>query len=293
VQGNCHGGRRMSDVFISYSREDLASAESVAVTLEERGLSVFWDRSIEIGAAFERIIEKELSSAHVVVVLWSRDSVESEWVRAEAAEAVDRGVLVPAALDASSLPLRYRNMQTADLSNWRPGQVDNEHDRFIKTIVSKARSEVMGATSVVERQPGAPKLRVLIYTALLWAWVGSIGLATTVAYDYGLVRNFAKLHSTAYLAVYLSLIGGGLSTGLVGVISLKRRFIRGVLQGWVWPLTLAFGQLLLLGGISRLLSGLPIVGELDALTAFVICGALGPSLLTLSAIGTLRQLGQR
>jgi hypothetical protein len=285
----------MSDVFISYARENLASAESVAVTLEERGLSVFWDRSIEIGAAFERVIEKELSSARVVVVLWSRDSVESEWVRAEAAEAVDRGVLVPAALDASSLPLRYRNMQTADLSNWRHGQVDNEHDRFINTIISKARSEMVGATPVAtpvaNRQPGSPKLRVLIYAALLWAWVGSMGLATTIAYDYGLVRNFSKLHSTAYLAVYLSLLGGGLSTGLVGAISLKRRFMRGVLQGWVWPLTLAFGQLLLLEGISRLLSSLPVVGELDALTAFVICGALGPSLLTLSAIGTLRQLG--
>jgi hypothetical protein len=276
---------RVSDVFISYAREDSASASSFAATLKEQGLSVFWDRTIAIGAAFEKIIEVELGCARVVVVLWSRHSVASDWVRAEAADAVDRGVLVPAALDGTALPLRYRSVQTADLSTWSSGQTGDEFNRLINDIVAKARGEASRLSSA--RRLPAAHLRFLIAISLVWAWVGSLALATTVAFDYGLVRGFLALHAAVYIIVYLSLIGGAVSTGLVGGMSLKRRFVRGVLQGWVWPVAAAFGQLLLLMGVSRLLSSLPSASELDAWLAFILCGSIGPSLLTLMAVGTL------
>jgi hypothetical protein len=85
----------MADVFISYSREDRECAELLARALSERGWKVWWDRQINVGRSFSETIERELDRARCVVVLWSRNSVQSEWVQNEAAEAAGRKALVP------------------------------------------------------------------------------------------------------------------------------------------------------------------------------------------------------
>ncbi len=53
---------------------------------------MWWDRKILAGQAFDQTIERELETAKSVVVLWSRHSIASEWVRNEAAVAAERGV---------------------------------------------------------------------------------------------------------------------------------------------------------------------------------------------------------
>jgi TIR domain/FHA domain len=108
----------MSELFLSYASEDFAVAKQVAQYLRDEGWSVFWDREIPVGKTWENVIEEQLLRAHCVVVLWSAASVVSEWVRAEAAAAADRGVLVPALIDASSPPLRFRIIQAANLVGW-------------------------------------------------------------------------------------------------------------------------------------------------------------------------------
>jgi hypothetical protein len=108
----------MIEVFLSYAREDLGTARQVAEGLREEGWSVFWDRDIPVGQTWERHIEERLSRASCVVVLWSSASVASDWVRAEAAAAAERGVLVPAVIDATNPPLRFRTIQTAELGDW-------------------------------------------------------------------------------------------------------------------------------------------------------------------------------
>ena len=50
----------MSDIFLSYAREDRKMAHAVALALQRRGWSVWWDREILIGTAFETEIEKSL-----------------------------------------------------------------------------------------------------------------------------------------------------------------------------------------------------------------------------------------
>ncbi|HZN45149.1 MAG TPA: toll/interleukin-1 receptor domain-containing protein, partial [Nitrospiraceae bacterium] len=59
-------------------------AKKFADALESRGWSVWWDREIPIGENFDRVIEQELNAARCAVVLWSKESVRSRWVRAEA-----------------------------------------------------------------------------------------------------------------------------------------------------------------------------------------------------------------
>jgi len=108
----------MADVFISYSSKDRQHAATLARSLGDRGWSVWWDREIVTGEAFDRAIERALEEACCVVVLWSKDAVESEWVKNEAAAAAERGVLLPANLDGVRLPLEFRRRQTANLSAW-------------------------------------------------------------------------------------------------------------------------------------------------------------------------------
>ena len=98
----------MADVFISYSNRDRERARTLAEALERRRWSVWWDRKIVAGQSYDQRIEAELNSARSVVVLWSPHSIESEWVRNEAAAAAERGVLVPALIADVRPPLEFR-----------------------------------------------------------------------------------------------------------------------------------------------------------------------------------------
>jgi len=109
----------MTDVFISYASEDRERAAELARALGTLGWSVWWDRKIIAGQPFDHAIERELEAAKSVVVLWSKHSIGSEWVKNEAAVASERGVLVPAVIESVKLPLEFRRKQTADLTGWR------------------------------------------------------------------------------------------------------------------------------------------------------------------------------
>lgn len=109
----------MADVFVSYASEDRDRAAKLAGAVSALGWSVWWDRRIITGQAFDQAIEHELETAKSVVVLWSKHSIASEWVKNEAAVASERGVLVPAIIDTVKLPLEFRRKQTADLTDWK------------------------------------------------------------------------------------------------------------------------------------------------------------------------------
>jgi hypothetical protein len=117
----------MTDVFLSYANEDREIASKLASSLEACGWSVWWDRKIIAGETFDQVIEHELETAKSVVVLWSKDSIASEWVKNEAAVAAERGVLVPAFIDPVKLPLEFRREQAAYLVNW---DGDTSHQGF-------------------------------------------------------------------------------------------------------------------------------------------------------------------
>ena len=79
----------MSDIFISYKREDQATARKLADALEKEGLSVWWDPKLRVGEHFDDVIEKALNEAKCVIVMWSNLSVNSEYVKSEATEALE------------------------------------------------------------------------------------------------------------------------------------------------------------------------------------------------------------
>ncbi len=124
----------MADVFISYANEDRPRAKSVADALERRGRNVFWDRVIPVGESFHDVIERAIDESRCMVVLWSQHAVGSNWVRNEAEEGERRGMLVPAQLEPSAIPLAFRHLQTADLSDWTPNQAHQQFEQLLTSI---------------------------------------------------------------------------------------------------------------------------------------------------------------
>ncbi len=108
----------MAEIFISYARVDRQRAQALASALGRGGWSVWWDRDIPPGRTFDDVIEEALEAAKCVIVLWSRDSVRSEWVKAEASEAARRHILVPVLGDQVMPPLEFRRIQSASLFEW-------------------------------------------------------------------------------------------------------------------------------------------------------------------------------
>ena len=106
----------MSDVFVSYSSQDRARVVPLVQALERRGWTVWWDRKIDAGTAFDREIEAAIDEAKCIVVVWSESSVLSDWVRSEASEGLNRGILAPVAIDPVRPPLAFRLTQTIDLT---------------------------------------------------------------------------------------------------------------------------------------------------------------------------------
>ena len=126
----------MSDIFISYARADKDRAELLADALTRKGWSVWWDREIPPGKSFDETIENALTSARCVIVLWSKDSVSSRWVKTEAAEGAARGILVPALIDKVRIPLEFKRIEAADLCDWQGDSPHSEFDQLLKTVAS-------------------------------------------------------------------------------------------------------------------------------------------------------------
>ena len=108
----------VADIFLSYKKENRGQAERFAKLFGAQGFSVWWDDDISPRLAWDATIEREISAAKSVVVLWSPLSVASEWVRNEAHYGHDRAKLVPVMIEKCDLPLAFRLTQTVDLCGW-------------------------------------------------------------------------------------------------------------------------------------------------------------------------------
>ena len=108
----------MADIFVSYSRLDRPRVAPLVAALEAHGWSVWWDPDITPGEEFDSLISRELEAARTLIVVWTPQSVDSRWVRGEARDAADRGVLVPIRFDNAKLPIDFRAVHATDMDGW-------------------------------------------------------------------------------------------------------------------------------------------------------------------------------
>ena len=108
----------MSDIFISYKREEQPIAKRLADALEKKGWSVWWDPKLRAGEHFDDAIEKALKESRCILVVWSKLSVKSRYVKDEATYALNRNKLVPITIEEVDLPFRFEGIQAGQLIDW-------------------------------------------------------------------------------------------------------------------------------------------------------------------------------
>ena len=146
----------MASVFLSYDRDDTDRARHFAHALEKAGHQVWWDLHVRSGAQFAKVIEEALKAADAVVVLWSARSVESAWVRDEAAAGRDTGRLVPVTIDGTEPPLGFRQFQTPDLSRWNGRGTPSQLKTFLADVESAATAGDRGQLPSIAVPPAGP-----------------------------------------------------------------------------------------------------------------------------------------
>lgn len=179
----------MADVFVSYKREERHVAQAFVDAFVAEGLTVWWDDDLKPRASWDAEIERELDASKAVVVLWSEASVaETTFVRTEAGFALDQEKLVPVRLDPCKLPLRFRDIQTADLTDWKPR--DREHPEW-KRAVGWVRA-LVGTTPAIL---GPREYRLVVQRSAEAPW-------TNGEFVQALAKGFAdaKVHCAVALA---------------------------------------------------------------------------------------------
>lgn len=124
----------MSDVFISYANNDRETARRLAEAIAEHGHTVWWDRNIPPGRTFDEVIQKALAEAKCVVALWSKSSIASNWVKAEADEAAKRDILVPVFIENVTAPFEFRRIHAANLVGWSGDRSSPEFQSILAAI---------------------------------------------------------------------------------------------------------------------------------------------------------------
>jgi len=121
-------------IFISYKRSDVDKAQRLRLAFRAEGINVWWDEELNSGEHWTIIINSVLKRVYAVVVLWSSESVKSDWVRYEAAIGNYRSLLTHAFIDKVELPEPFRSIHVADLSNWAGNEDDINFLRLINSI---------------------------------------------------------------------------------------------------------------------------------------------------------------
>ena len=149
----------MADVFVSYARGDKGRVAPLVAAVEAQGWSVWWDPEITPGQEFDDQIDAEIDKARAVLVVWSPVSVASRWVRGEAREAAERGILVPVRFEQARLPMDVRAIHTTDLDGWNDDPVSPQAQEFLRALgttiarTQAAQSAKAGAAAAASPAP--------------------------------------------------------------------------------------------------------------------------------------------
>jgi hypothetical protein len=150
----------MSDVFISYSHKDTDFVRDLVKFVEAEGFSVWWDHTIPPGKTWDDVIARGIREAKACIILWSPDSVISDWVKEEATLAKEAGKYLPIQVGTDQPPMGFRRIQAANLSQWH----GNAQDPQWRLLITEISLLVRGAGMAVP----IPRTLTLYEQLALW-----------------------------------------------------------------------------------------------------------------------------
>jgi hypothetical protein len=175
------------DVFISYKREERTLTDKLVSALNAAGYVVATDLDIEPNINFIDAIQTMIDNARATLVLWTKLSVQSEWVRTEARRALKldknkntdniyRGVL----LEKIDLPMDFDAVNMIDFSD------DGLTDKAIKEILVHLQKELKTTSATDARDAKALSSN---YAAELQAFYTADQLGEVIAFQ-GFIKSY-------------------------------------------------------------------------------------------------------
>ena len=114
----------MIDVFISYKQEEREAVQIIASALIDLKVSVWFDTRLRAGTSFDEEIAAALDAAKAVLVCWTPAAIQSEWVRGEATQGMQRERLAACFLQPTNLIPPFNLTHAENLCAWA-GQDDD------------------------------------------------------------------------------------------------------------------------------------------------------------------------
>jgi 5'-deoxynucleotidase YfbR-like HD superfamily hydrolase len=126
----------MPSIFVSYARSDRACVQTIIQRLMAHNGSyeIFWDEDIEPGSQYRTVIQDKINTAAVVLVLWSANSIISEWVQSEASAALTKNTIFPIKIDDVTIPPPFDNRHTEDLIGIRTGDQEAKLSKILERL---------------------------------------------------------------------------------------------------------------------------------------------------------------
>ena len=196
----------MSQIFISYKREDELRVSRLVAALERAGRSVWWDRGLAGGESWRNQIQSALDAAKCVIVVWTHESVgpAGDFVRDEAGQAKRRGVLAPVKLDRVEPPLGFGEIQAIDLTGWK----GSSRDPFFQDLLAAVAAKLEGRAVPAAKAPMKRLMRRLTYSS-----AASALLLCSVAFGSNLWRLQDHMCGGPWFQPYISDACGALGLG--------------------------------------------------------------------------------
>ena len=153
VSSYAPSGSAAIDIFLCYSRQNLAAMREVEAVLRGAGFSVWTDEKLEPGTpSWTDAIEEAVAQAKAMVVLLSPAAKGSKWVKREVAEAEEHGKLIcPILIEGdtrSAVPLQLRDVQWVD---GRQG-LQEAVGRVLAQMDQEKRSGALSAVSAGDKE---------------------------------------------------------------------------------------------------------------------------------------------
>jgi len=186
--------KRSKKIFISYARLDADTAREIALELERIGYEVWWDVRLVAGSTYRQDLASYIDSAARVLVIWSPNSVVSDFVIDEASLALKQGKLVPISIQNAKPPLGFGQLHTPAI-----GRVKSSIGQIVAAIEGNAAISRRGRPNVARRW-----LRRLAIVASLVLLVIGGGLLLIDRHSMDRLGNCVKYGCELNYATYRS-----------------------------------------------------------------------------------------
>ena len=142
----------MTQVFISYDREDDGNLNSIRTAIQDAGLTPWFDQVLKGGQHFPNEIANAIRRSDIFMVVLSKNSLQSDWVGREVNSAfANNKKIIPLA--------KGLNLAKIDGPDWAVRLRDNFHAiSFRQKISPKLRGEISEALRSLQTTPRNGKI---------------------------------------------------------------------------------------------------------------------------------------